>query len=42
MGDDGRVFGGLKETPDLLFLMGASGKDAINRLVSGEPAIPVA
>jgi hypothetical protein len=37
MGEDGRVFAGMRELPDILWLVGDSGYDAINNLCAGVP-----
>ena len=38
MDEQGRVFGGMVETADVLWLIGVSGADAINNLVAGNVA----
>jgi hypothetical protein len=38
MDQQGRVFGGMQETIDVLWLIGMSGTDAINNLVAGKVA----
>ena len=36
MDSKGRVFGGLEETDDILWFIGTSANDAINKIVGGE------
>ena len=36
MDEQGRMFGGIRETPEMVWFVGVSGEDAISRLVAGE------
>lgn len=39
MGNDGRVYGGMQGLPEFLYLIGESGADALNRLITGSPML---